>query len=86
MYNVGGENERTNLDVIHHIVTRVAEVQKKDPALYIERVLHVADRPGHDFRYAMDITKIRALGWFPKTNFDAALTRLVERAACKSSA
>ena len=86
VYNVGGENERTNLDVIHHIVTRVAEVQKKDPASYRERVLHVADRPGHDFRYAMDITKIRALGWFPKTNFDAALTRLVERAACKSSA
>ena len=60
-YNVGGE-ERENLDVVQ----RILELTGADPSL----VRHVADRPGHDRRYAVDSTKLRALGWEPRHAFD----------------
>jgi dTDP-glucose 4,6-dehydratase len=60
-YNVGGE-ERENLEVVR----RILELTGADPAI----VRHVADRPGHDRRYAVDSTKLRALGWEPRHAFD----------------
>lgn len=79
VYNVGGEKEKTNLEVIDHIIERLTEIQETDPAIYRKRIVHVADRPGHDFRYAMDITKIKKeLGWYPKTDFDAGLRRTIQ--------
>lgn len=79
VYNVGGEKEKTNLEVIDHIIERLTEINKTDPAIYRKKIIHVADRPGHDFRYAMDITKIKTeLGWYPKTDFDSGLRRTIQ--------
>lgn len=79
VYNVGGEHERTNLEVIHHIIALVAKLTNTDPSIYKDKIVHVADRPGHDFRYAMDISKMkREIGWSPKTDFDFALTQIIE--------
>jgi len=69
VYNVGGE-ERVNLEVTHRIV----ELTGCDPAL----VRHVADRPGHDRRYAVDDAKLRALGWAPVQSFDDGLAATVD--------
>jgi len=78
VYNVGGANERTNLEVIHHIITQYAKITKKDSEVFRERIIHVADRPGHDFRYAMDITKMsREIGWEPEIEFDHGLQEAI---------
>jgi dTDP-glucose 4,6-dehydratase len=70
IYNIGGHNERTNLDVVKTILK---ELNK--PESLIE---YVSDRPGHDLRYAIDPTKIREeLGWEPTTSFDEGIHRTV---------
>ena len=69
VYNVGGE-ERVNLDVTQRIV----ELTGCDPRL----VRHVADRPGHDRRYAIDDAKLRRLGWAPSRSFEEGLAATVE--------
>ena len=68
VYNVGGE-ERENLDVIERIV----DLTGADPAL----VRHVDDRPGHDRRYSVDSTRVRALGWEPRHELEAGLAETV---------
>jgi len=67
-YNIGGE-EHDNLDVVRRIVDETG----CDPAL----VRHVDDRPGHDRRYAVDDSKLRALGWTPERPFEAALSETI---------
>lgn len=69
VYNVGGGHEATNL----HITERILELTGKDDSL----VTHVADRPGHDRRYALDTTKLRGLGWEPRRSIDEALADTV---------
>jgi dTDP-glucose 4,6-dehydratase len=70
VYNVGAENERTNLDVVRAIL----ELCGRGPEL----MRHVGDRPGHDRRYAMNSKKIRdALGWRPRHTFEAGLAETV---------
>jgi dTDP-glucose 4,6-dehydratase len=70
VYNIGAENERTNLDVVRAILTHCG----RSPDL----MRHVADRPGHDRRYAMNSKKIRdALGWRPRHTFEAGLAETV---------
>jgi dTDP-glucose 4,6-dehydratase len=69
IYNIGGE-ERENLDVVH----RILELTGADPGL----IRHVEDRAGHDRRYALDDTKLRALGWEPERDFTAGLAETVE--------
>jgi len=79
-YNIGGENERTNLSVVETLCDLLDEL-KPDAKLPSHRSLisFVADRPGHDFRYAMDITKIsRQLGWKPIETFETGLKKTVE--------
>ena len=69
VYNVAGE-ERENLDVMRRIV----EATGADPSL----LRHVADRPGHDRRYALDSSKLRQLGWRPEQSFEQGLEQTVE--------
>ncbi len=68
-YNLGGENERYNIDVIEQML----DILGKPTSL----IRHVEDRPGHDRRYALDNTKLRALGWAHGATFDEALERTV---------
>ncbi len=71
VYNVGGHNERTNLDVVKTIL----RVLGKPESL----IRYVTDRPGHDMRYAIDPAKIhRELGWLPKTNFDDGIVQTIQ--------
>ncbi len=76
-YNVGGGNQPYNLDLVKEICAILDELQPtKRP--YASLITHVADRPGHDRRYAMDITKIREeLGWLPKHDIESGLRATV---------
>ena len=70
VYNVGGGNEVTNVDLTHRILGLAGR-----PASLIRPV---ADRPGHDRRYALDTTKLRRLGWVPRERFDDGLAGTVQ--------
>ena len=78
-YNVGGGNERRNIDVVQGICALLDEL-RPDPAGPHERLIsYVTDRPGHDHRYAIDAGRIRReLGWSPREDFDSGLRRTVE--------
>jgi dTDP-glucose 4,6-dehydratase len=69
VYNIGGGNERENIDVTR----RILEHLDKPPDL----LRHVTDRPGHDRRYALDCSRLKALGWAPKTRFETALDETI---------
>ncbi|MEI7555382.1 dTDP-glucose 4,6-dehydratase [Candidatus Chlorohelix sp.] len=69
-YNVGGGNERTNLEITH----KVLELTGKP----LDLIKYVKDRPGHDRRYSLDTTKIRQLGWEPQFTFETAMRQTVE--------
>ncbi len=78
-YNVGGGNERRNIEVVDAVCALVDEMAP-DPRIGPRRSLitHVADRPGHDLRYAIDASKIsRDLGWSPRETFETGLRRTV---------
>jgi dTDP-glucose 4,6-dehydratase len=68
-YNVGGPDERPNLEVVHRILALTGASE--------ELVEHVPDRPGHDRRYSLSSDKVRALGWAPRVRFDEGLERTV---------
>jgi dTDP-glucose 4,6-dehydratase len=78
-YNVGGNAERKNLDVVRAICEALDRHQpRKDGARYAQQITFVADRPGHDHRYAIDASKIRAdLGWTPSVTFEQGIERTV---------
>lgn len=78
-YNIGGHNEKTNIDVVKGICAILDEL-RPDPAGPHERLVsYVTDRPGHDARYAIDAGKIgRELGWTPKETFETGLRCTVE--------
>lgn len=78
-YNVGGGNERKNLDVVRTIC-RLLDELKPDKAGSHERLISfITDRPGHDFRYAIDSSKLRTkLGWKARENFDSGLRATVQ--------
>lgn len=79
-YNVGGNAERTNIDVARTICRLLDELQPASPYCPHEQlIVHVADRPGHDARYAIDASKIaRDLDWQPRENFESGLRKTVE--------
>jgi dTDP-glucose 4,6-dehydratase len=75
-YNIGGNSEKTNLEVVKTIAKIVGEKTGKGNLEHL--ITYVEDRPGHDFRYAIDATKIKSeLGWEPKETFDTGLERTV---------
>ena len=79
-YNVGGWNEKTNLDVVHTICALLDELHPRaDGKAYAAQISHVQDRPGHDRRYAIDARKLeRELGWKPAETFDSGVRKTVQ--------
>ncbi len=77
-YNVGGENEARNIDIVRMICGLLDELRPK-AAQYEDQITFVADRPGHDLRYAIDPTRIREeLGWRPSVTLEQGLRKTVE--------
>ena len=77
-YNIGGENERTNLDLVRTLCAILDRLRPKAAGSYADQIAFVADRPGHDARYAIDPTRIRTeLGWRPSVTVEEGLERTV---------
>ncbi len=79
-YNIGGHNEKRNLEVVETICELLDELRPRDTELgsYKELITFVTDRPGHDRRYAIDAAKIqRELGWVPQETFDSGIRKTV---------
>jgi len=78
-YNVGGWNEKTNLDVVQTICDLLDELKPKAAGSYRDQIAFVKDRPGHDRRYAIDARKLeRELGWKPAETFESGLRKTVQ--------
>ena len=78
-YNIGGWNEKPNLDIVHTVCSLLDELQpRKDGQPYKNQVTYVTDRPGHDRRYAIDARKIELeLGWKPSETFESGIRKTV---------
>ena len=89
IYNIGGFNEASNIDIVRRVISTVASFVASDPAyralskldaadINDSLIEFVTDRPGHDMRYAIDPTKIATeLGWYPATPFDEGIVKTV---------
>lgn len=78
-YDIGGGAERSNLDLLHLLIDLLAQTMRVDPQRYRSLVRFVEDRPGHDFRYAIDSKKIREkLGWYPKTELQTGILQTIQ--------
>ncbi|HFQ4863304.1 TPA: dTDP-glucose 4,6-dehydratase [Vibrio vulnificus] len=81
-YNIGGHNEKANIEVVKTICSLLEELVPNKPqgvAQYLELITYVKDRPGHDVRYAIDASKIeRELGWKPQETFTSGIRKTVE--------
>ncbi len=79
-YNVGGWNEKPNIDIVQRVCALLDELRPRaDGQPYAQQITHVADRPGHDRRYAIDARKIeRELGWKPAETFDTGIRKTVQ--------
>jgi len=79
-YNIGGQNELKNLDVVNTICSVLDELQPQDSAIPRNKLItYVTDRPGHDRRYAMNISKIESeLGWRPKETFETGIRKTIQ--------
>ena len=80
VYNIGGWNEKPNIDIVHTVCTLLDELRARaDGKSYREQITYVIDRPGHDRRYAIDASKIeRELGWKPAETFETGIRKTVE--------
>ena len=81
-YNIGGHNEKTNLEVVHMLCALLDEARPNYPkgiSSYKDLITYVVDRPGHDQRYAIDASKIQKdLGWVPMETFETGLRKTVQ--------
>ena len=79
-YNIGGHNEKQNIEVVKTLCAILDELRPRaDGKSYFEQITFVADRPGHDLRYAIDASKIqRELGWKPQETFETGMRKTVE--------
>ena len=80
IYNVGGWNEKPNIEIVHTVCALLDELRpRSDGASYKAQISYVQDRPGHDRRYAIDASKIeRELGWKPAETFDSGIRKTVQ--------
>jgi dTDP-glucose 4,6-dehydratase len=81
-YNIGGHNEKQNIEVVKTLCALLEELAPQKPAglaRYEDLITYVADRPGHDQRYAIDASKIESeLGWSPQETFESGMRKTVE--------
>jgi dTDP-glucose 4,6-dehydratase len=78
-YNIGGWNEQANIDIVHKVCALLDELRPDPAGPYARLITHVADRPGHDRRYAIDAHKLeRELGWRPAETFDSGIRKTVQ--------
>ncbi|MBP6900798.1 MAG: dTDP-glucose 4,6-dehydratase [Burkholderiaceae bacterium] len=78
-YNIGGWNEKPNLDIVHTVCALLDELKPSADGPYSRLITYVKDRPGHDRRYAIDARKIeRELGWRPAETFDTGIRKTVQ--------
>ena len=79
-YNIGGNNEIKNIDVVNKVCSLLDELNpREDGKSYSEQISFVQDRLGHDYRYGLNISKINGdVDWSPKENFDSGLKKTVE--------
>jgi dTDP-glucose 4,6-dehydratase len=80
VYNVGGWNEKPNIEIVQTICSLLDQLQPRpDGASYRGQITYVKDRPGHDRRYAIDARKIeRELGWKPQETFETGIRKTVQ--------
>lgn len=79
VYNVGGWNEKANLDVVHTLCDMLDKAKPKASGSYRDQITFVTDRPGHDARYAIDASKLeRDLGWKPAETFETGIQKTVQ--------
>ena len=78
-YNVGGRNERTNLEVVETICSILDDLKPRDAGAYRELITFVTDRPGHDQRYAIDASKLETeLGWKAEMDFETGIRKTIQ--------
>ena len=78
-YNIGGHNEKNNLEIVHAVCRILDEKKPRKKGKYADLISFVTDRPGHDLRYAIDATKLtQELGWKADENFDTGIVKTVE--------
>lgn len=81
-YNIGGHNEKQNIEVVHMICKLLEELAPEKPTSvlqYADLIIYVTDRPGHDLRYAIDASKIqKELGWVPQETFETGIRKTVQ--------
>lgn len=78
-YNIGGCNEKTNLEVVHTLCSILDHIRPKDAGSYSDQITFVKDRPGHDRRYAINAGKIAdELGWQPAETFETGIAKTVQ--------
>jgi dTDP-glucose 4,6-dehydratase len=80
VYNIGGWNEKPNLEIVHTVCALLDELRPRaDGKPYKEQITYVADRPGHDRRYAIDARKLESeLGWKPAETFETGISKTVQ--------
>lgn len=77
-YNIGGNEEWRNIHLIHVIIQELALLAEKDAEIYKNLITYVKDRAGHDYRYAIDSSKIQqALGWIPDHTFQEGFKKAI---------
>lgn len=78
-YNIGGNNEKPNIDIVHAVCALLDELRPRTGGSYREQVAFIKDRPGHDRRYAIDASKMmRELGWKPAETFETGIRKTVQ--------
>jgi dTDP-glucose 4,6-dehydratase len=78
-YNIGGNNEKTNIEIVKTVCSTLDEIKpRKNNSSYKELIIFVEDRPGHDFRYSLDISKIKKeLNWQPQETFESGIRKTI---------